>query len=95
MTIHCGGLGCQNRSLNQFQGKPIFNSYVNYFFAHYVQMSMTKQGFMLGIFQVMTQKHNRHLSFSLYISMLAVTDTVVLIVGELAFLINSILKDGE
>ena len=33
-------------------------------------------------FQVMVQRHNRHMSFSLYISTLAVTDTVVLICGE-------------
>ena len=33
-------------------------------------------------FQVMVQRHNRHMSFSLYISALAVTDTVVLICGE-------------
>ena len=33
-------------------------------------------------FQVMMQKHNRHMSFSLYISMLAVTDTICLLIGE-------------
>ena len=29
------------------------------------------------------QKHNRHMSFSLYISILAVTDTICLLIGEL------------
>ena len=37
---------------------------------------------LFGIaFQVMIQKHNRHMSFSLYISALAVSDTVALISG--------------
>ena len=35
----------------------------------------------------MMQKHNRHMSFSLYISVLAVTDTICLLIGELMFLI--------
>ena len=34
------------------------------------------------MFQVMMQKHNRHMSFSLYISMLAVTDTICLLIGK-------------
>ena len=29
------------------------------------------------------QKHNRQMSFSLYISILAVTDTICLLIGEL------------
>ena len=38
----------------------------------------------------MIQKHNRHMSFSLYISMLAVTDTMALLVGKRGddFLLN-------
>ena len=34
------------------------------------------------IFQVMVQRHNRHMSFSLYISALAVNDTIALLIGE-------------
>ena len=34
------------------------------------------------VFQVMIQKHNRHLSISLYISALAVTDTIALLTGK-------------
>ena len=30
----------------------------------------------------MIQKHNRHMSFSLYISVLAITDTVSLLIGK-------------
>ena len=37
--------------------------------------------------QVMMQKHNRHMSFSLYISILAVTDTICLLIGELNVLL--------
>ena len=33
-------------------------------------------------FQVMVQKHNRHMSMSLYISSLAVSDSVALVVGK-------------
>ena len=33
-------------------------------------------------FQVMVQKHNRQMSFSFYISALAVSDTVVLLGGK-------------
>ena len=33
----------------------------------------------------MIQKHNRHMSFSLYISLLAVTDTMALLVGKFKF----------
>ena len=33
-------------------------------------------------FQVMIQPHNRNMSFSLYISALAVSDTIVLLVGK-------------
>ena len=33
----------------------------------------------------MMQKHNRHLSFSLYISVLAITDTIALIIGKRLF----------
>ena len=39
--------------------------------------------FSCHIFQVMVQSHNRRMSFSLYISALAVTDTVVLLCGKL------------
>ena len=31
----------------------------------------------------MMQKHNRHMSFSLYISVLAATDTIVLLIGKI------------
>ena len=34
------------------------------------------------VFQVMIQKHNRHMSFSLYISVLAITDTITLLAGK-------------
>ena len=34
------------------------------------------------LFEVMVQRHNRHMSFSLYISALAVSDTVALLIGE-------------
>ena len=33
-------------------------------------------------FQVMIQRHNRRMSISLYISALAVTDTIALLIGE-------------
>ena len=36
-------------------------------------------------FQVMIQRHNRRMSFSLYISALAVSDTIVLLIGEYAW----------
>ena len=32
--------------------------------------------------QVMIQRHNRRMSISLYISALAVTDTIALLIGE-------------
>ena len=35
--------------------------------------------------QVMIQPHNRHMSFSLYISALAVSDTAALLSGESNF----------
>ena len=35
------------------------------------------------VLQVMIQKHNRHMSFSLYISVLAVADTVALLIGNI------------
>ena len=35
-----------------------------------------------SLFQVMVQPHNRHMSFSIYISVLAVADTVVLLGGK-------------
>ena len=38
--------------------------------------------FTCQTFQVMIQSHNRRMSFSLYISALAVTDTVVLLCGK-------------
>ena len=34
----------------------------------------------------MMQKHNRHMSFSLYISALAVSDTVSILCGEYTFM---------
>ena len=34
------------------------------------------------VLRVMTQKHNRHMPFSLYISVLAITDTISLLIGE-------------
>ena len=40
-------------------------------------------------FQVMIQRHNHHMSISYYISVLAVTDTVALLVGKKAVLIMS------
>ena len=33
----------------------------------------------------MIQRHNRHMSISYYISSLAVTDTIALLLGEKAF----------
>ena len=33
-------------------------------------------------FQVMVQRHNRHMSFSIYICVLAIADTVTLSIGE-------------
>ena len=36
----------------------------------------------LLIFQVMIQRHNRHMSISYYISVLAVTDTMALLIGK-------------
>ena len=43
-----------------------------------IYMSIT-----LYIFQVMVQRHNRHMSFSLYISVLAITDTISLLIGRI------------
>ena len=40
-------------------------------------------------FQVMMQPHNRHMSFSLYISALTVSDTVVLLIGNKYFYFES------
>ena len=37
----------------------------------------------------MMQPHNRHMSFSLYISALAVSDTVVLLIGNKYFYFES------
>ena len=34
------------------------------------------------MFQVMIQRHNRHMSISYYISVLAVTDTIALLIGK-------------
>ena len=34
------------------------------------------------IFQVMVQQHNRHMSISLYIAVLAVVDSIVLVKGN-------------
>ena len=34
------------------------------------------------MFQVMIQRHNRHMSISYYISALAVTDTIALLIGK-------------
>ena len=39
------------------------------------------QTFLLFI-QVMVQRHNRHMSISVYISVLAVTDSITLLFGE-------------
>ena len=36
-------------------------------------------------FQVMVQRHNRHMSLSVYISALAVSDTVALILSKSSF----------
>ena len=36
----------------------------------------------VSVFQVMRQKHNRHVSISLYISALAVTDSIALLIGK-------------
>ena len=36
------------------------------------------------IFQVMIQRHNRDMSISLYISCLAITDTIALLLGKCA-----------
>ena len=38
--------------------------------------------FTYSLIEVMIQPHNRHMSFSLYISALAVTDTISLLIGE-------------
>ena len=43
-------------------------------------------------YQVMTQKHNRQMSFSLYISALAVSDTFFLLNGEVW--IDSLIRSG-
>ena len=40
-------------------------------------------------FQIMMQKHNRHMSFSLYISVLAITDTIALVIGKSLVLSNN------
>ena len=45
-----------------------------------------KRFFKLFLNQVMMQPHNRRMPFSLYISALAVSDTVVLLNGEFIFL---------
>ena len=43
-------------------------------------------------FQVMIQPHNRHMSFSLYISALAVADTTVLLNGKCSSLFYDITR---
>ena len=46
-------------------------------------MSFEKNPNILFILQVMIQPHNRHMSISLYISVLAVADTIALLLGKL------------
>ena len=41
---------------------------------------------IVHIFQVMIQPHNRKISFSLYISALAVADTIVVVSGKISYL---------
>ena len=47
---------------------------------------LQKRSGLMFLNQVMLQPHNRRMPFSLYISALAVTDTVVLLNGEFIFL---------
>ena len=47
----------------------------------------------LCFIQVMMQPYNRHMSFSIYISALAVSDTIAMLIGELAYtILNSYLN---
>ena len=46
-------------------------------------------------FQVMIQPHNRQMSFSLYISALAVSDTVVLIMGKIVLNVICTHRHGD
>ena len=39
------------------------------------------------LFQIMMQKKNRHMSFSLYISVLSVTDSITLLISESDFIL--------
>ena len=48
-----------------------------------IVVSLFNKTFAVSIhFQVMIQRHNRHMSISLYISVLAVADTIVLLLGR-------------
>ena len=53
-----------------------------FYFWRRIIFFLNLQKIFVLFFQVMIQAHNLRMSFSLYISALAVTDTICLLIGE-------------
>ena len=81
---------CENVLSNWLRDRDIFESAKHCFgIMLLVAISFFRQDVNL-LFQVMTQRHNRHMSIAVYISVLAVTDNITLVFGKLPFILSDL-----
>ena len=67
----------------------VYIYFASIYFKHVNKTARTKVVNILHyLIQVMMQLHNRQMSFSLYISALAVSDTMVVLTGKLKLLVS-------